>query len=79
MHELKTTEFKELFSDQVTKDGSYVENCTIETDLEIFIPDTYISDIVERLNTMSSATKLPRRETEVAIEGTREITWLEET
>ena len=38
-----------LFSDQVTKDGSYVENCTIETDLEIFIPDTYISDIVERL------------------------------
>ena len=49
MHELKTTEFKELFSDQVTKDGSYVENCTIETDLEIFIPDTYISDIVERL------------------------------
>lgn len=49
MHELKTTEFKELFSDQVTKEGSYVENCTIETDLEIFIPDTYISDIVERL------------------------------
>ncbi len=49
MHELKTTEFKELFDDQVRKDGSYVDNCTIETDLEIFIPDTYISDIVERL------------------------------
>ncbi len=49
IHELKTTEFKDLFAAEVANGSSLVENCTIETDLEIFIPDTYISDIVERL------------------------------
>lgn len=49
IHELKTSEFKELFIEENKRDGYWVDNCVIETDLEIFIPDTYISDIVERL------------------------------
>lgn len=49
IHELKTTEFKELFVAEAQKDGCWIDNCVIETDFEIFIPDTYVSDIVERL------------------------------
>lgn len=47
--ELKSNDFKELFVEEIKQDGYYVDSCTIETDLEIFIPDTYVSDIVERL------------------------------
>ncbi|MEE0909130.1 MAG: transcription-repair coupling factor, partial [Bacteroidales bacterium] len=49
IRELKSNDFKELFVEEIKQDGYYVESCTIETDLEIFIPDTYVSDIVERL------------------------------
>ena len=49
IRELKSNDFKELFIEEIKKDGYYVESCTIETDLEIFIPDTYVCDIVERL------------------------------
>ncbi len=46
--ELKETEFKDLFhADQPV---SYVRDCVIETDLEILIPDYYITNITERLN-----------------------------
>ncbi len=47
--ELKSGEFKALFAQEQIQDGFYVGNCTIETDLEIFVPDTYVTDIVERL------------------------------
>ena len=46
---LSPWEFKDLFAAEVANGSSLVESCTIETDLEIFIPDTYVSDIVERL------------------------------
>ncbi len=46
--ELKETEFKELFREETPKE--YVRDCVIETDLEILIPDHYLSNITERLN-----------------------------
>ncbi|MCX6267765.1 MAG: transcription-repair coupling factor [Bacteroidetes bacterium] len=46
--ELKETEFKDLFPTDTPK--SYVRDCVIETDLEILIPDYYITNITERLN-----------------------------
>jgi transcription-repair coupling factor (superfamily II helicase) len=46
--ELKETDFKELFPDDGHRD--YVRECTIETDLEILIPDSYVTNITERLN-----------------------------
>lgn len=49
IHELKANEFKDLFASEEANGASLVESCTIETDLEIFIPDTYVSDVVERL------------------------------
>lgn len=50
VRELKETEFKDLYEEQLQKSGDYVDECVLETDLEILIPDDYITDITERLN-----------------------------
>lgn len=47
IQELKETEFKELYKNH---DEVYVKDCQIETDLEILIPDQYVSNIAERIN-----------------------------
>jgi len=47
--ELKEKEFKELYAEEL-KNKDYVKDCQLETDLEILIPDDYISNIGERLN-----------------------------
>ena len=47
--ELKETEFKELYAEEL-KDKDFVKDCQLETDLEIMIPDKYISNIGERLS-----------------------------
>lgn len=54
VQELKETEFKELFETElsaITK--NLVQDCTIETDLEILIPESYVSSISERLSLYS--------------------------
>jgi len=49
--ELKETEFKDVFNDSVEEiKTEFVKDCIIETDLEILIPDEYISSITERLS-----------------------------
>lgn len=48
--ELKRTSFKELFKDEISKQDDYVSDCTIDTDLEILIPDSYVESITERLS-----------------------------
>jgi transcription-repair coupling factor (superfamily II helicase) len=48
LQELKETEFKEIFREEIPK--AYVKECVIETDLEILIPDHYVTNITERLN-----------------------------
>ncbi|HKO81246.1 MAG TPA: transcription-repair coupling factor, partial [Chitinophagaceae bacterium] len=50
IRELKRTEFKELFKEEITKQDDYVQDCTIDTDLEILIPDEYVESIAERLS-----------------------------
>ncbi|HRS53399.1 MAG TPA: transcription-repair coupling factor [Bacteroidales bacterium] len=47
INELKETEFSELFVDE--KDKSFVKECYIETDLELMIPDYYVSNMSERI------------------------------
>ena len=47
IRELKQTEFHELFKEEMA--ANPVFDCTIETDLELLIPDDYISNITERL------------------------------
>ena len=46
--ELKQEKFEELFLE--SKEKYFIQDCQIDTDLEILIPDTYISNIEERLN-----------------------------
>ncbi|MBI2731087.1 MAG: transcription-repair coupling factor [Sphingobacteriales bacterium] len=48
--ELKRTKFKELFKEEIQKQDDYVQDCTIDTDLEILIPDAYVESITERLS-----------------------------
>jgi transcription-repair coupling factor (superfamily II helicase) len=49
IRELKATDFKELFADEIKKDQKFVTECTIDTDAEMLIPDEYVSNINERL------------------------------
>jgi transcription-repair coupling factor (superfamily II helicase) len=53
IRELKRKEFKELFKDEIQKQDDYVSDCTIDTDLEILIPDEYVESITERLSLYS--------------------------
>ncbi len=48
--ELKRSEFKELFKEEIAKQDDFVQDCTIDTDLEILIPDDYVESITERLS-----------------------------
>lgn len=48
--ELKRTKFKELFKEEIQKQDDFVQDCTIDTDLEILIPDAYVESITERLS-----------------------------
>jgi transcription-repair coupling factor (superfamily II helicase) len=48
--ELKRTEFRELFKEEISKQEDYVQDCTIDTDLEILIPDSYVEAVTERLS-----------------------------
>lgn len=50
MRELKTSDFKDVFSEELERKRDYVSDCTIDTDLEILIPDTYVESITERLS-----------------------------
>jgi transcription-repair coupling factor (superfamily II helicase) len=51
VQELKDNEFKDLFVKDLTKEAAKIvaRDCTIETDMEILIPDKYVSNISERL------------------------------
>jgi transcription-repair coupling factor (superfamily II helicase) len=48
IRELKRTSFKDLFKEEISKQDDFVSDCTIDTDLEILIPDTYVESITER-------------------------------
>ena len=53
IRELKRNEFKELFKEEIQKQDDFVSDCTIDTDLEILIPDNYVESITERLSLYS--------------------------
>ena len=50
IRELKRSKFQELFKDEIQKQDDFVTDCTIDTDLEILIPDAYVDSITERLS-----------------------------
>lgn len=54
IQELKETDFKELFASELAEKAKLlVQDCVIETDLEILIPDNYVNNTSERLQLYS--------------------------
>lgn len=50
IQELKHTEFKDVFSDEIKADENFVRDCQIDTDTEMLIPDAYVESVSERLS-----------------------------
>lgn len=68
IRELKRKDFKELFKEEIARQDDFVQDCTIDTDLEILIPDDYVSSITERLSLYQ---RLDSSETEVELDDMR--------
>ena len=66
IRELKRTEFKEIFKEEISRQDDFVQDCTIDTDLEILIPDDYVENITERL---SLYTRLDNSENEEELQA----------
>jgi transcription-repair coupling factor (superfamily II helicase) len=49
VRELKQTDFKELYKEELERNNDYVRDCAIETDLEMLIPNEYVSNTTERM------------------------------
>ncbi|MBL7813524.1 MAG: transcription-repair coupling factor [Saprospiraceae bacterium] len=64
--ELKQSDFKELFKEELEKKNTYVTDVSIDTDIEMHIPDEYVSNTQERLNLY---TQLDEIENEAGIEA----------
>ncbi len=65
VQELKETDFKDVFKEELDKKRYYVRDVNIDTDVEMHIPDDYVSSISERL---SLYTALDQLETETELE-----------
>jgi transcription-repair coupling factor (superfamily II helicase) len=53
IRELKRSQFRELFKEEIHKQDDFVRDCSFDTDLEILIPDAYVESISERLSLYS--------------------------
>jgi len=60
IQELKSDEFKDLFQDD--KARPFVSFTQIDTDLELYIPDDYVTNITERYNLYTELSKLDTEE-----------------
>ncbi|MES2777140.1 MAG: transcription-repair coupling factor [Bacteroidota bacterium] len=47
--DLKRKKFRDVFKEEISQQEDFVNDCTIDTDLEILIPDSYVENITERL------------------------------
>ncbi|MGY4383361.1 transcription-repair coupling factor (superfamily II helicase) [Pedobacter sp. UYP24] len=56
IQELKSDEFKELFKDE--KERPFVAFTQVDTDLELYIPDDYVTNITERYNLYTEVSKI---------------------
>ena len=69
VRELKRSSFRDLFKEEIQKQDDFVTDCSIDTDLEILIPDSYVESITERL---SLYTRLDNCENEKELTGFHE-------
>ena len=49
IQELKENEFKDVFQEELEKERKFVRDVQVDTDVEMLIPDDYVSSISERL------------------------------
>ena len=66
IQELKGDEFKDLFKDEAPK--PFVAFTQVDTDLELYIPDDYVTNITERYNLYTELSKIETEETLKAFE-----------
>jgi transcription-repair coupling factor (superfamily II helicase) len=66
VRELKRSDFKELFVEEISRQDDFVQDCAIDTDLEIMLPDHYVESIGERL---SLYTRLDQSEDDAELEA----------
>jgi len=59
IHELKQSEFKDLLDEEQERTQQFVADTTLETDLEMLIPDEYVSSISERIQLYRSLDDTP--------------------
>jgi transcription-repair coupling factor (superfamily II helicase) len=64
IYELKETQFKEMFTEEMDKNQKFVRDVEVDTDIEMLIPSEYIEQTQERLN---QYTYLDRIDTEEGI------------
>ncbi len=57
IQELKENEFKEVFQEEI-KNKDFLNECILETDLSLIIPDDYVNEINERIELYKSLDKL---------------------
>lgn len=62
IQELKESEFKDLFIKEKRDFSSLVQDCVIETDMEVLIPDNYVQNISERLSLYSKLDNISSEE-----------------
>ena len=62
IRELKETDFRDLFAEELQRKTEFIKDCTIDTDLEMHIPDEYVTNINERLALYSELDNLETEE-----------------
>lgn len=60
--ELKQEEYKDLFKEELEVKGTYVSEVNIETDMEMLLPDSYVSSVEERLSLYQKLDKIEDEE-----------------
>lgn len=62
VQELKENEFKDIFKTTLSEEDLVLPDCQIETDLQILIPESYVSNISERLSLYNQIDNLKSNE-----------------
>lgn len=62
IRELKQTDFKTLYKDELDRTNDFVKDCAIESDLEMLIPDAYVKNTAERMMMYKALNDIPNEE-----------------
>lgn len=62
IQELKETAFKDLFRQQLKEKDIFVQDTTLDTDVEMLIPDRYVTNINERLSLYTELNNIKKEE-----------------